>query len=315
MKKPNQPLPKIVCTSAFHPEVIKRLLEPKARVVIASSRTQLLREVRDADGLITLLADRVDASFLTHAPKLRALGNFAVGVNNIDLKACLARGIRVANTPGVLTRATAELTIALLFAAARRIPEGEALCRSGRWKGWAPDQLLGQDLQGRRALIVGRGRIGREVARLMRAIGLKVRFITREHSPREVLLELARAQVLSLHLPLSNATHHWLNRNRLAALPAGAIVLNTARGPIVDEKALIQALRSRHLFAAGLDVFEHEPEIPASLRKLPQVVLLPHLGSATLETRTAMAHLVTTGVLGLLGGKRVPNEVELQESW
>ncbi len=302
--------PKIVLTDPVHPEVVRQVLGPRCEVVVATSRTRLMGELKTADALITLLSDSVDESLLRHAPRLRALGNFAVGVNNIDLNACRTRGIRVVNTPGVLTRATAELTIALLFAAARRIPEGDRMCRGGKWKGWAPDQLLGQDLRGRHALIVGRGRIGSEAGRLMQALGLKLEYITRKDTARQVLMKLARAQVLSLHLPLTAETHHWLNRTRISALPEDAIVINTTRGPVIDEKALIQALRSRKIFSAGLDVYEREPRIPLALRKLPQVVLLPHLGSATAETRAAMARLVTTGVLGILGGKRVPNEVE-----
>ncbi len=305
--------PTVVLTDPFIPEVIERELKPRAQVLIARDRKHLEKLIAGADALITRFSDRVDEALLAKAPRLRAIGNFAVGFDNIDFKACARRGIRVTNTPDVLTRATAELTLALLLACARRLPEGEALCRRGRFGGWDPRMLLGLELKGRRAVIVGRGRIGGETARLFRGIGLKVEFITREDSAAAVRTKLRRAQVLSLHVPLSAATRHWLDARKLALLPRDAIVLNTTRGPVVDEQALIRALsakpQSRRIFAAGLDVYEREPEIPAALRKLPNTVLLPHLGSATHEARTAMARLAVSGVLALLGGGRPSNEV------
>lgn len=304
--------PTVVITYPFHPEVIQRELKPKARVILAPTRAKLLKALAQADGLITLLFDRVDEDLLAHAPKLRVVGNVAVGVNNIDLAACRQRKLTVVNTPKVLTRATAELTLTLLLAVAKRVPEGEALCRSGRFKGWAPDMLLGHELKGCHAVIVGAGRIGRETARLFRALGLTVEFISRDDAESSIQRKLRRAQVLSLHLPLNRQTHHWLSRARLRLLPRDAIVLNTARGPVIDEKALIQALQDRRIFGAGLDVYEREPEIPRALRRLSNVVLLPHLGSATEETRAAMASLAVQGVLGVLNGKRPWNTVRLK---
>lgn len=302
--------PLVVLTHPLLPDVVQSELRPYARVVIARTRPKLLKALKNADGLISLLTCRVDDELLRAAPKLRAVGNFAVGYDNIDLAACAARGVRVVNTPDVLTRSTAELTLALLLAAARRFPEGEALCRANRFKGWEPDMLLGQELKGRSAVIVGPGRIGLETARLFRAVGLKVSFITSQDSEATIRSKLKKAQVLSLHLPLNAKTRHWLNRARIALLPRDAIVLNTTRGPTIDEKTLTQALRSRRLFAAGLDVFEKEPWIPVTLRKLPNVVLLPHLGSATRQARQGMAELAIRGVLGILSGKRVRNEVK-----
>lgn len=305
--------PVVVLTYPIHREVIRKELAPHATVRIARSRRELERLVRDADGLITRFFDPVDENLLCLAPKLRAVGNFAVGIDNIDLAACRRRGIRVANTPGVLTRATAELTLALLLAAARRIPEGEAMCRTGRFEkagGWQPDMLLGLELKDRRAVLVGKGRIGRESARLFRGIGIKVDWITRRDSPASVSRKLRKAQILSLHVSLDSSSRHWLDAKKLALLPSDCIVLNTTRGPVIDERALIRALASRRIFAAGLDVYEREPHIPASLRKLPNVVLLPHLGSATDQARERMARLAVSGVLGILGGKAPPNEVK-----
>lgn len=196
------------------------------------------------------------------------------------------------------------------MAAARRVPEGERMCRSGRFTKWEPGLLLGQELKGRTAVLVGPGRIGQETARLFRGLGLKTVFISREDSQSSISSKLKKAQILSLHLPLNEQTRHWLNGTRLALLPRDAIVLNTTRGPTLDEKALIQALRAGLIFAAGLDVYEHEPRIPRALRSLPNTVLLPHVGSATQKAREAMAELAIRGVLGILSGKKVRNEVK-----
>lgn len=302
--------PRIVLTYPIHHEVIETELKPYADVKLVTDPKKLPRALAKADGLITLLTQPVGDSLLAQAPLLRVVGNMAIGVDNIDLQACARRGIQVVNTPDVLTRATAEIAAALLLAAAKRIPEGEALCRKGQFKGWTPDLLLGLELKGRRAVIVGKGRIGQETGRLFKALGLKVEFVTRMDSTSEIEKKLKRAQVLSLHIPYQKITHHWLSRQRIALLPKDSIVINTARGPIIDEKALIQALQQKKIFAAGLDVFEREPEIPKALRQLPNVVLLPHLGSATQETRRAMASLVVRGTLGILSGKRVPNTVK-----
>jgi glyoxylate reductase len=263
----------------------------------------------DADALVCLLTLRVDDALLARAPKLRVVGNVAVGVDNIDLDACRARGVAVVNTPDVLTRATAELALALLLAAARRTGEGERLVRAGAWDGWAPDQLLGLQLLGRRALIVGPGRIGAETQRLFEGVGLVCERLTRGAGDAEIDAALSRAQVLSLHVPLSDETRGWLSRERIARLPRDAIVLNTARGPIVDERALAEALADRRIFAAGLDVYEQEPAVHEGLLALDNVVLLPHLGSATREAREGMVRLSTSGVAAILAGDDPPNRV------
>lgn len=271
--------------------------------------TPMADAVDDADGIVTLLSTRVDDALLDRAPRLKAVGNFAVGYDNVDLEACKARGVAVCNTPDVLTRATAELSLTLLLAAARRVPEGETMARAGAFAGWAPDMLLGRELFGRRAVIVGRGRIGEATGALFAAVGLEVAYITRSDDERAIDDKLARAQVLSLHVPLSEATRHWLDARRLALLPADAIVINTARGPVVDEAALIDVLRERRIFAAGLDVYEREPEIPKALRSLDNAVLLPHLGSATYRAREGMARLSSGGVAAVLRGEDPPNRL------
>lgn len=305
---------KVVLTHPIHPAVMRERLARHARMVLATTPARLRRELRDADALLTLLSHRVDERLLASAPRLRVVGNYAAGLDNIDLAACARRGVKVVHTPRVLSRATAELALALLLAAARRVPEGEALCRRGAFRGWAPDLLLGRELRGKTALLLGRGRIGRETARLFRAVGLRIEWITRADSRAAIDRKLARADVLSLHCPLTAETHHWLDARRLGRLPRHAIVINTARGPVVDEAALIRALRSRRIFAAGLDVFEREPFIPPALRRLPNAVLLPHLGSATDETRRAMAELLVRGALQVLGGQRPANLVKPRAS-
>jgi glyoxylate reductase len=304
--------PRIVLTYPIHHDVIENELKPFAHVDLVTDPRKLPLALQKADGLITLLTQPVTAALLDQAPRLRVVGNMAIGVDNIDLKACAQRGIQVVNTPDVLTRATAELAIALLFAAAKRIPEGENLCRKGQFKGWKPDMLLGLELKGRKAILLGKGRIGQETGKMMQALGLQVDFITRKDSPTAIEKKLKQAQVLSLHAPSHASTKHWLNGKRIALLPKDSIVINTARGPLMDEKALIEALQKKRIFAAGLDVFEKEPTIPPALRKLPNVVLLPHIGSATRETRKAMARLVVQGTLGVLSGKRVPNTVKFR---
>lgn len=285
--------PLILLLDPVHPH-LRALLKARCRL------TQDPGKLPEAEGLVCLLSHTIDRKLLARGVKLRVVANYAVGLNNIDLEECARRKIRVCNTPGVLTRATAELTLALLLAAARRFPEGEALCRSGRFRGWAPDLLLGHELGGRRAVLLGKGRIGRETARLFRALGMKVEFITRKDRESEIARKLRRAQVLSLHAPLTEATRHWLSKKRLELLPRDAIVLNTARGPLIDERALADALRRRRIFAAGLDVYEREPRIERALRACPHAVLLPHLGSATVSTRKAMADVLARGILAAL---------------
>lgn len=302
--------PTVLLYYPFFEDLVARHLRPHANVLIAGSGASLKKQLRSADALLTLVTTPVDSTLLHQAPRVRVIGNYGVGVNNIDFEACRAHNVKVCNTPGVLTQSTAELAMALLLAVARRIPEGESVCRANRFQGVLPDTLLGLQLQGRRATLVGQGRIGKKMGQLLRAFGVQVQFITREDSPPQVRRKLREAEILSLHCPLTSATTHWLNKDRLALLPPQAMVVNTARGPVIDEVALIEALRQGRLWGAGLDVYEQEPKIPLALRKLKNVVLLPHIGSATHESRRAMATLVMKGIVALLNGKSPSNRVQ-----
>ena len=283
-------------------------------------RPELLAGVTGAFGLVTLLSDKVDTELLDAAgPGLRVVANYAVGYDNIDIAECRRRGIVVANTPDVLTDATADHAFALLLAVARRLREGDLLVRSGAWTGWEPDQLLGQQVAGRVLGIVGMGRIGTAVAVRARAFGMQVLYHNRRPAPeaeqatgaRLVGLEelLAGSDFVSLHCPLTPATHHLLDTAALALLKPSAVLVNTARGPIVDEAALLAALRSGALWGAGLDVFEHEPAVTAGLEALPNVVLAPHTGSATVVVRQGMARLCAEAIVSVLGGSVPPNAV------
>lgn len=304
--------PLVLMTDPIHSEVIKNKLKPYARVVIAKNKSDFNRFLKKADALMTLLYDPVTDSTLKSAPKLKVVGNYAVGVENIDLKACKKRKIRVVNTPGVLTRATAELAITLLLAAARRVPEGHQLCSNNRFKGWRPDLLLGKEIKNKKAVILGAGRIGKETGFLLRALGAKVEYITKKDKTTQIQKKLRSAQILSLNVPLRPSTHHWLDTKKLNLLPKDCIVVNTSRGPVIDEKALIRALKSKKIFAAALDVYENEPHIPKGLRELQNVVLLPHVGSSTENTRKKMAEILVDGVLRSLKGLPAKNEVQLK---
>ena len=285
-------------------------------------RTALVAALRRVDGVLALLTDRLDATLLAGAPRLRAIANCAVGYDNVDLRAAATRGIVVTNTPDVLTEASADLAFALLLAAARRVAEGDRLIRAGRWRGWKPDLLLGTEVHGATLGIVGLGRIGMAVARRARAFGMRVRYHQRRaalHPPagatRASLTRLlATADFVSLHVPLTAATRHLIGRRELARMKAGAILINTSRGAVVDEPALVRALASGHLAGAGLDVFAREPHVPRALRTLPNVVLTPHIASATSATRTRMATLAARNLAAALAGRRPPNTVALPQT-
>jgi glyoxylate reductase len=261
-----------------------------------------------ADGLLCLLSERIDAELLAVAPGLRVVANMAVGYDNVDLDACRERGVVVTNTPDVLTAATADLTWALLLAVARRIGEGERLARTGRWGGWRPGELLGMGLDGKTLGIFGMGKIGSAVAR--RAAGFDMHVIHHNRRPVdgveyvELAELLARADVLVLNAPSTPETHHIIDAAALRAMKDGAILINTARGPLIDEGALAEALRAGTIAGAGLDVYEREPAIHPDLLQLDNVVLLPHLGSATHEARGAMVQLACDNVVAVLSGGR-----------
>jgi len=283
------------------------------------NRDELMAGVRDADGLIAMLTDRIDGPLLDAAVKLKGVANHAVGFNNVDLEAANRRHIPISNTPDVLTDATADMTWALLLATARRLGEGERLARSGRWQGWHPLQLLGCELAGSTLAVIGAGRIGTAVVRRSQGFGMEVLYVDSRRcesleadygAQRIDLAEaLTRADFVSLHVPLNDETHHLLGAEQFKLMKATAILLNTSRGPVVDEAALIEALQNGIIGAAGLDVYEREPEIPPQLRQLDNVVLLPHLGSATVLTRDRMALTAVDNMLAMLRGARPPNLV------
>lgn len=282
------------------------------------SREELFRLVAGADAVVSLLSDAIDAGVLDAAgPRLRVVANYAVGLDNVDLDACRSRGVAVAHTPGVLDEATADMAWTLLLAVARRALEGHRLVASGRWTGWAPLQLLGTELSGRRFGVVGLGRIGTAAARRARGFGMEVVYHARsrheraeaELPARKVPLDelLATSDVVSLHCPATEATRHLIDARALGLMKPSAILVNTARGEVVDEQALVEALGEGRIAGAGLDVFEREPRIHPRLSALPNVVMAPHLGSATVATRDAMARLVANAVVGVLAGGEPAN--------
>ena len=274
----------------------------------APPREELLRRVHEATAILPILSDRVDAELLDAAPRLRLVANHAVGYDNVDVPACTARGVWVTNTPDVLTESTADLTLALILSLSRRLREGEQLVRSGKWAGWAPTQLLGVELSGKTLGILGYGRIGRAVARRAEAFGMRVLFTARGGGvPLDALLE--ESDVVSIHCPLTPQTRGLFDAQRLLQLKRGALLINTARGPIIDEAALAAALQAGHLGGAALDVFEHEPRVHPALLGRDDVVLLPHLGSATRETRQRMAEVALAQVELVLRGERPTHPV------
>ena len=268
----------------------------------------LLTAARRSDALVTLLTDRIDRKVLEAGKRLRIVANVAVGVDNIDVAAATRLGILVTNTPGVLTESTADLAWALILAVARRVVEGDALMRAGRFEGWDFDLLRGMELKGKTLGIVGAGRIGQAVARRARGFGMKVLLHSRSGgvSLRQLL---KTSNVVSIHVPLNKATHHLIGAPELRLMKSTAILINTARGPVVDERALTSALRTRVIAGAGLDVYEREPKVHAGLVRLRNVVLLPHLGSATDDSRRAMLDTAVANVKAALAGRRPQNLV------
>lgn len=275
--------------------------------------------IEHAEYAISTLTERIDADILNAAQRLRIIANYAVGYNNIDVAAAMARGIVVTNTPDVLTEATADLTWTLLLATARRLVEGSDLMRSGAWAGWEPTQLLGTDIFGKTLGIIGMGRIGRAVAQRAIGFGMTVLYVRRPDSPephssslgRSAGFEecLVRSDFVSLHVPLREDTRHLIGERELRRMRPSAILINTSRGPVVDEAALVAALREQRLAGAALDVYEHEPAVHPGLLELPQVVLLPHLGSATLATRVRMGMVCLENLEAVRDGRPAPNRV------
>ena len=315
-------MPRILVTRPV-PQVVYDLLSGHAEIDRNhEERTLGADELRDrvvgCDGVICTLRDRIDAALLEAAsPTLRIVANFAVGVDNIDLDAAKRLGVTVTNTPNVLTDATAELAVGLILATARRFATGDRMVRERRFEGWAPLLLRGQGVGGMRVGIVGAGPIGRRVAKIMRlGFGCHILYYSRSHQlnfesmvgARRVALDslLGLSDIVSIHCALVPETHHLIDARRLALMAPHAILVNTARGAVVDEEALVDALREERIAGAGLDVYENEPALAPGLADLDNVVLLPHIGSATHATRDMMAMLAAGSVIDVLSG-REPN--------
>jgi glyoxylate reductase len=286
------------------------------------TRAELVAAVGACDILVPTVTDRIDSAVLAHAgERLKLIANYGTGVDNIDVEAAYKRGITVTNTPGVLTEDTADMTMALILAVSRRLVEGERVARSGEWAGWAPTAFLGHRIWGKRLGILGMGRIGQAVARRARGFGLAIHYHNRRrvHESIEGELEatywesldqmLARVDIVSVNCPHTPATYHLLSARRLKLLQPHAIVVNTSRGEVIDEAALTRMLRDREIAGAGLDVFEHEPAINPKLRQLDNVVLLPHMGSATIEGRLDMGEKVIINIKTFIDGHRPPDRV------
>ena len=320
--------PLIVATRAL-PEPSLSTLEPDFALRVLGyvpTPQELAEEVREAEALIPLVSDSVTEEVLRAGEKLKIVANYGVGLDNVDRAAAAARGIVITNTPNVLTDATADLTMALLLALARRVVEGDRMVRTGGFAGWQPDLLLGFDLKGKTLGIVGPGRIGRAVARRARAFGMTLIAAGRssrdegnpDDPPRVSFDELLRrSDVVSLHLPLNDETRGLFGRETFAKMKPGSWLLNTARGALVSEMALVRALDEGQLAGAGLDVFENEPAIAPGLLDNDRVVLMPHAGSATFETRREMARMVVEDVRRVLSGEKalraVPPESSVRE--
>ncbi|HKU99315.1 MAG TPA: D-glycerate dehydrogenase [Vineibacter sp.] len=286
------------------------------------TQAQLVEAVKQADVLVPTVTDRIDGKVLSQAaPKLRLIASFGTGVDHIDLDSARQRGITVTNTPGVLTEDTADMTMALILAVARRVGEGERLVRASKWTGWAPTAMLGARIWGKRLGIVGMGRIGQALARRARGFGMTIHYHNRRrvHPDIERALEatywesldqmLARMDIVSVNCPHTPGTYHLLSARRLKLLRPTSIVVNTARGEVIDENALIRMLRAKELAGAGLDVFEHEPAVSPKLLELDNVVLLPHMGSATLEGRIEMGEKVLINIKTFADGHKPPDRV------
>jgi len=316
-----------------HPSLYLSRLLPDPIMAIVREQFQLVQEPLDAlpapsalceglcqaDAAIVTLGDRINAETIHAAARLKILANYAVGYNNIDLAAAQERGLIVTNTPDVLTDATADLTWTLILATARRVVEGDALVRSGRWTGWSPTELLGAEISGRTLGIIGMGRIGQAVAHRAMGFHMPVRYhtsrpqanpsLSREWEYRSLENLLRESDIVTIHAPLTPATHHLIGARELSWMRSTAFLVNTARGPIVDEGALVEALKTGIIAGAGLDVYEQEPGFHPTLAQLNQVVLLPHLGSATVHARVQMGLVCLRNIQAVLDGRPAPNQL------
>ena len=301
------------------PDAAENLLKKNGfEVLIGSderglSKKELMELGKDADGIISMLSDKFDGSVLKKLKKCKVIANYAVGYNNIDLKAAKEMGIKVTNTPDILTDATADIAMGLAIAAARNFVVGDKLVRDGKFEGWKPLLLLGPEFRGKTFGIIGAGRIGQATARRAAAFGSKIIYFNRskkydfekELNAKKVSLNklLTISDFISLHLPLTDKTYHILNADNMKNLKEGVIIVNTARGEVIDEKELIKLLKKRKVFAAGLDVYENEPQVKKAFLKMDNVILLPHIGTATFEARTKMAELTAKNIINILKGK------------
>ena len=280
------------------------------------TKAEVIAGLKGRDALLCNILDRVDGELLDACPGLKVVANFGVGFNNINVAEATARKIPVTNTPGVLTDATADMAFALLLATARRLGEGERMVRAQKWPGWQPLQLLGADVSGATLGIVGFGRIGQAVARRARAFGMRVIYWNRSAATGDLVSDATRASLeevlrqsdfISLHVAYTSETHHMLGAPQIALMKPTAFVINTARGAVIDEVALVRALQAKQIAGAGLDVFEREPQLTPGLAELENVVLAPHLGSATIGTRTKMGMIAMKNLLAVCAGQRPPN--------
>ena len=322
----SQNKPKLILTRKL-PETIETRMRELFDATLnesdqALTRAELEAAVKTADVLVPTVTDKIDADLIAKfGDQLRLIASFGTGVDHIDLAAAKARGVTVTNTPGVLTEDTADVTMALILAVPRRIAEGDALARSGKWQGWSPTGMLGHRINGKRLGIVGMGRIGEAVARRARGFGLSIHYHNRKpvHPETEAELEatywesldqmLARVDIVSVNCPHTPATNQLLSADRLSLMQSSAYIVNTSRGEVVDEKALADLLAQRHIAGAGLDVYSAEPDIPSGLCDLPNVVLLPHIGSATIEGRLQMGDKVIINVQTFWDGHTPPDRV------
>lgn len=330
MTSPDRPArPKIVVTRELTDGVMQRMEELFDAVLNREDRplavSELEAAVADTDVLVPTITDRIDAALLAKAsPRLKLIANFGVGVDHIDLHACRERKIIVTNTPGVLTEDTADMTMALILSVPRRLGEGEKLMRAGQWDGWKPSGMLGHRVNGKILGIVGMGRIGRAVAKRAQGFGIKTIYHNRHRLPESVEAELgaryadldtlfSQSDIISINCPHTPETHHLVNAKRLSQMRADSYFVNTSRGEVVDENALIQALEQGRIAGAGLDVYVNEPRVDPRLLQLANTVLLPHMGSATYEGRAAMGEKVIANIRAWVDGHRPPDQV--LEGW
>jgi len=309
-----------VFITAIIPEVATKILEENGIEVIQNKsylpidKKKFLNRAKDCDGILCLLSNKIDKEIIDGLPKVKVIANYAVGFNNIDVDYATQKKIWVTNTPDVLTNATADLAFALLLACARRIVEADEFTRKGKFKIWQSDLMLGKELNGHTVGIIGAGRIGQAFGRRSKGFGMKILYFDKKRiiefeketgakfSTLKQLLK--KSDFISIHTPLTKETYHLIDKKEFEMMKDGAILINTARGEIINEKELVNALKSGKLFSAGLDVYEFEPKITKDLLKMKNVVLLPHIGSATFETRTKMAELAAKNIVNVLRGKK-----------